>query len=694
MTHLGRGCGARYRGAMRPAGRLAVVLGLALAGVAYLALAGSPPGEAAPEPRHPEPRAALELGAAVLGATDPAPARALPPPADPTDGASARHAVEPAAKPSGLGVRVVDADGKPRGGVRVELTMSLGRPSGKNSGNQLGTATTRAEDGVATIPLTEVARMQRDPAAAAQLALLKVNFSVGADVAAVPVPRVALAGWPRDGDELELRLPPTGCVKVRVLAQGAPVQGLANVGWWWLPADVAAANPTSGYERVTNHLVEAPDGVVVIEGVGLGLTLQVQASAPGLTHTLLRDVPGPRLPGEVCAVDVQLGPPLARLRLRVLDLDGRPVTDQRLSGELWSDPDHVPDPASRPPRPDDLELRTDAHGIATFTRVPGNTSAHPRLDVRRHTQRADSSPANEHGIGSLVLPRNLAAGATVDLGDVQLAPMPIAAQGVVVDTAGAPLADVTLWFQERLTPQHAWTNLRDGSLRSDRLGTFLLRTPRLPKELSVTAAARGLQRRDFPVAPGTRDLRLVLEREVKPAVPTTGAIRVQVALDPEVNFMAILLVLRRADGAGRSPDWGPAQAWNVEGLAPGNYDVWLETRAGGLELARVRGIPVVAGQVSEDARLAPFDARGLVRTVELEAVKPDRAPWRRTSLTVVAHDGVAGREFQVKTDDEGRATLVLPTRITTLTVALDERRRATVTVGAAAGPVRVELSDA
>ena len=184
MTHLGRGCGARYRGAMRPAGRLAVVLGLALAGVAYLALAGSPPGEAAPEPRHPEPRAALELGAAVLGATDPAPARALPPPADPTDGASARHAVEPAAKPSGLGVRVVDADGKPRGGVRVDLTMSLGRPSGKNSGNQLGTATTRAEDGVATIPLTEVTRMQRDPAAAAQLALLKVNFSVSADVAA------------------------------------------------------------------------------------------------------------------------------------------------------------------------------------------------------------------------------------------------------------------------------------------------------------------------------------------------------------------------------------------------------------------------------------------------------------------------------------------------------------------------------
>jgi len=128
---------------------------------------------------------------------------------------------------------------------------------------------------------------------------------------------------------------------------------------------------------------------------------------------------------------LRLGPPLATVRLRVLDAAGRPLANTRLHGELWHDPDSVPGPASGPARPSWFVLTTDSNGVATFHQNPGRGEVVPRLDVTRRSRDKDTANDEHWSIGSVRLPITLAEGEMVDLGDVLLAPVPVISAGIV-----------------------------------------------------------------------------------------------------------------------------------------------------------------------------------------------------------------------------------------------------------------------
>jgi protocatechuate 3,4-dioxygenase beta subunit len=564
----------------------------------------------------------------------------------------------------GLRVRVLDAAGNPAAGVRVELHLSV---ANMGSGAQAH-ADTRAPDGRARLDLGELAAQR---AAAMERGLTAAfAFSIRADVAAATPVEAPLAGWPEEGQEVELRLPALGSLEVVLRqADGSALPGEGSVAWFWVPADVAAADPTCAYDRVGEHIAQARDGVAKIERLGMGLVLSLSASADGLAPADARGILGPEFAGEVRRHELCLGPPLARAHLRVLGPNGKPLSSARLRGALWHEPERVPAPHAGPPRPAHLALATDAAGVATFELVPCTLPAPQRLDLQHRAEGPESARDESWALGSVLLPAEIAAGAEIDLGEVALAAAPILAEGVVVDDAGLCLAGARVNACERFGegPDHAWHNLPEDAFQTTGLdGRFRVRGLR-PGALALGVTAPGLRARELEqVEIGARGLVIQLERE---SSPPTGALAIEVALEPEIPFLELLLRLERRGGGGHKPDWYPGATLVFPGLAPGTYDVSLETRDGDFELARVSGVKVRAGETGSDARLQPFDARGSARRLVLELARPDGTPWRRAAVELTSLDPEAS--FSTSTDDQGRVALVLPRHLSALWVALE-----------------------
>lgn len=664
-------------GRANPPGMRVALAFVVLVVVLVLAMRGIREPATRRAPTEADPRTAAESDTLVEPVSAPVPVRTG------VESGSRGTEEEPRpAEPPGLLVRVVDAAGEPATGVSVSLRMRVG---GQGEGRK-GAGTSRAPDGLARIDLTDLAELRAQAPAIG----LSFSFFVQADVASATPVRTALEGWPEEGQRVELTLPPAGALRVRLLTrEGEPLASEGQLGWWWVPADVAAADPSCAYERVPSHLLDAPAGEATIEGVGLGLTLSVTGSAPGFGSVTLRGIEGPTAPGEVRALELRLGPPLASVRLRVLDPQGNPLANQPLRGEFWIDPDRVPSPAAGPLRPTWLSFTSDADGLVTFWTAPGAKEAAPRLDVSRRARDRDASADETWLLGSAFLPRVLGEGELADLGELRLQPVPVIAEGRVLDAHGNPVARANLAFLERFGdgPELPWFNLPDGRLTTVADGAFRLRG-RFPRALGVQVEAKGfalLRREDLEV--GARGLELRLAPAEAPA--PSGALTLDVRIDPEVFPDALIL---RIDGRDhdRRPDWFPGRALTFERVPPGRYAVSVETRAGGLEVARVEDVEVRAGETAEDSRLLPFDVRGLARTVRLEVLRPDGSPRRRQSLRV---DPLEPRSsFRARTDDEGAVSLVLPRRVTQLDVALESGERARVALGTGEA-VRVVLAE-
>ncbi len=261
----------------------------------------------------------------------------------------------------------------------------------------------------------------------------------------------------------------------------------------------------------------------------------------------------------------------------------------------------------------------------------------------------------------------------------------------MVDVAGEPVPQVQLNFRERHGEgrEHRWYNLADGGVRADANGHFRVRGVRLPRALGLTARAQGfevLELDDLPI--GALDQRVVLQPSG--AAPPSGTLRVEVVLDEGIPFLGLLLRLRARAGRSRTPDWYPGRVLAFDGLTPGTYDVWMETRDGGFELGRVEGVEVVAGRATSDPRLLPLDLRGAARLVRFQFVRPDGTPWRRTEFVLGSVAGDA--DVNLRTDDEGLAACILPRSLARVRIAGSAREPLQVDLGTADGPLRVEFA--
>lgn len=584
----------------------------------------------------------------------------------------------------GLLVEVVDAQGRPAPGVSVEFVCIL---QGRGV-EQLTTATSRTPDGLAHLDLAPI----REFRARIYGLSLGGEPALQADIASAEPVRHALSGWPADGDRARLELPPVGALHVRLLDGAGTALDAGRVAWFWLPADVAVADPGAAYERVGRHVVDVREGAARIEPVGLGLTFQLSASAPGLGAVAPRGIEGPRAAGEVRTLDVRLGPVLATLRLRVLDLAGAPLASASLWAELWVDPERVPHPHAGPPRPHGFALATDAEGWASIPRAPGSLPVAPRLDLCLRSRDRDAQEDPLWSFASLSLPTTLAEGEVVVLGDVGLQRVPVLLAGTVVDPTGEPIPHARLDFRERHGegPEHRWYNLDEGRLRADAQGRFRLRGARPPRALGLWVRAEGFEvaeLEDLPI--GALDQLVVLERSGPP--PPSGTLRVEVVLDEGIPFLELLLRLQARGGRSRTPDWLPGRELAFDRLVPGIYDVSIETREGGLELGRIEGVEVLAAKVAADPRLMPFDLRGTARAVTLRVVRPDGTPWRRAQLVLVPE--ALDSQVRLRTDDEGLATCVLPRSIARARIGGPDREPVLVDLGAAGGSLRVELAE-
>lgn len=576
-------------------------------------------------------------------------------------------------EPGGLRVRVIDADGEPVPGVDVELVGRI--PGGYGQANW-GTGTSSAPGGIAHIDLARLTQgMQRMQAYG-----LEPQIEVRADIACSPTPSVELEGSPADGSQVDLVLPAMGTVVVRVLDhEGLPLEDEAEVYFWWQSKEEAERTSDGGRRRIGRHHRSTSKGLARFEGIGLGISLSFTAWAPGLEGGSLNGVDGPQDAGEERVVEIRIGPQRPRVRLRVIDARGIPIAETRIEAQFVQLLDGSASRGRARPRVQTEWVETDADGLAEFWSHARAWDVDRALDVVVRTPNVSAQDDSAWRVGTVPLARTFAPSSTIDLGDVRVGPVPIFAEGVVVDEAGDPLANVDLRFQE--VYGDAWNerkDLSDGRVRSDSNGHFLLRGTRAPERLSVYAYLKGFERlTGTEIAVGDRTVVLELKPEVQIEPEPTGRIAIEVAMPKGTPFPRLGLYWRSEAGS-HSTECPPGGVgpFELKGLAPGTYAVWVKSRDGHLQFGRVEGVEVLADATTRDARLLPLDLENELRTVRLQLVHPSGKPLYKAQPEIILD--ALGKSFSVRTDKEGRAAFVVPKLTTGIGVSVDRETRVDV----------------
>jgi hypothetical protein len=474
------------------------------------------------------------------------------------------------AEPQRAAVLVVGADGVPIAGVEVASTLGVLRRA-------MATVATGA-DGRAEVMLpalgdgeegdVRVLGVLRDP-----------------QVAALPL---ATAG------PLRAQLPPCGRVRVELEHRDA-VPGRVRVRF---VSDLGMRDGPA--ERTVPHGADAADFEVVEAGLLASLQLEVDAVGAWIERDLPEVRDGAR---TVVRVDLDAEP---RLRLRVLDPDGRPLAKVSLSAVLRT--------GSRSFGPG---LTTDADGVARlFGR--GSLLAGARLEVE--VRDGDRVAAGAVGIDSDVHGER-------DLGDLRLATAPVAVAGVVVDRQGRPVPDLAV---EAMTARVVQT-------RSGADGAFALRlaTPLAKVVLSpgnqAWCAVGDVAARTWEF--GERHARFVVERAAR--------VRVQLADLPQGVDPQLLLWWHRAGSTDAAYVYGTFTGEVAELFAP-PVRGWLALRFASdhdHDLLRIDDLDADGGVEVHNPRLMAVDWRAFARVVHVRARNPGGAPLAEGSVLVTEKNG-------------------------------------------------------
>ncbi len=662
-----------------------LIAGAALLGGAWLAWGPGPPAETAVAPLETPPSHGPDKGPAGLAqpVAEPLERRAgeALEQAGPDAAAVAAQDELHQSGTGGLLVRVTDADGKPAGGIDLELVLAV--PGGHS--DDIEKTVTDAASGQGRFPLDRLAGQEE----AMRRAGFAGNFSVRANLASADPIEVALEGWPTDGDEVDLVLPPLGTMLVTVVGpQGEALEGDASLYWAWLPAEVAAANPNERYEYTRNRSASGvADKPLRIEHIGLGVCLQINARVKGRAGNGRQGIAGPTKANEIVEVTVRAGEPLAELVFRCRDGQGKAIAEEKVRVNVVERTAYSAGPLGKRRR-GSTNLRTSGDGLVRLSQVPDKSTAERWIEVAAGAAKPRSE--DELGLcgGWVALPTTLAPGAVIELPDVILIPARAVLEGIVTDPDGAPIEDATIYVNQVLDPgaQVAW-NSSDWRASTGEDGRFRILDVAQPKSLAMRASAAGHKGyyEDGLVA-GGEGLAIVLE----PAEPKPrGTLHLEVEMPPDVFSSRCLLRLRREGGRKHTPDWFAGSRLNFDYLMPGRWDVWVETRDGGFELGRVDGVVVREGEVTEDSRLLPLDLSGSARSLTFVCLHADGTPRRRESIAIGFVE--TGQGLSTRTDDKGEATILIPTSFQAGKVRVEAGTIADFTVPPAGEPLRITL---
>lgn len=414
-----------------------------------------------------------------------------------------------------------------------------------------------------------------------------------------------------DDDVVVFELPPTAPVRVQLVdAEGAPAEG--DQHWVALMTELP---PPSGHGTPPIVVEEYAEGGLTFAHVAIGLDLIAVVESKATGATSMVELPGPTVAGE--PIELVLSVPVGNtVTARLVDAGGEPVANvmfglriEAADGETeWA------------------RTRTDAGGrwslgLEAVEGIAEAAWAGARLELfgveGRDQRRVDFE---------------LAGASSTDLGDLELIEEPIVAAGVLIDDAGHPIkgARVDLLVEQvddtggdslAIGGATDWTWAERFSF-SDRDGRFALRAEVDPQSrYGVRVAVDQFaflvidELRDHevddgllvPVEVGALGLELVLERSGS-LVAHFDASRVI-----DGGLTARLVPSDDPDGFGELGIILEAALW--EGLAPGSYELRVESDFVSEPLLVIEDLVVPPNGACEDPRLERIDLSGVVRSL-------------------------------------------------------------------------------
>lgn len=511
-----------------------------------------------------------------------------------------RHALGPcyvALEPDGeLLARVVDGTGAPVAGVGVALRQFWG---GQHFNDHARVET----DGFGIARLAHFRALIDGDWDFDGLYCVSIAEPLGKEVGQ----RIEITRPPLE--RIELVLPAVGVVELEVAGAAPGTSAALEV-----PAPGSAAEPE---DRDEQHFSDGQrrlvDGKTRFPFVALGLEFvpwtHDEFGARG--HERSRFT-GPRLPGEVVTVRLQLEVERTRLAGRIVDENERALGQSRVHARLTqrAGPEEEVEPWYR-------SGNCDASGrfeLEFPCKNSGSSDLH--LDVR--------DPAHRH-LGVAAHPLNLGGGSgVVELGDVRLQPLPIVASGRVENARGELVAGASVVvFEHSERRQYDgslhedWSSLSEGSENCDQTGRFEIRGTRVPQRIAVQARDAETSIGVLEARGGARELVVVLEHD--------GALAGKLLLSEMMGADYVHLSLEPSEGRVRSlqlPSWSahtvdPSGEFMIRRLAPGSYDITVSLQGRSTPLARISGVNVRAGATERDPRLDPLDLRRAAELIEV-----------------------------------------------------------------------------
>ncbi|MCP5043213.1 MAG: carboxypeptidase regulatory-like domain-containing protein [bacterium] len=442
--------------------------------------------------------------------------------------------------------------------------------------------------------------------------------------AAVPVPFqqpvvTTFRNDPLPNEPIELRLPPTGSLIIRVVdSEGTAVSSAARI-----TATVPRKGPphpslAPNFDRLVRRK-EQGETSVSFPWLGLGLDLRLHIRFDDDDFTWEVSAKGPVASGETLTIDVPTPTWMGLLRGRLLDPAGRPHADENATFLI----------TDRSGRIEGEEISTDASGQFVLPFRVRRTQPPIALEIR--AQYADAPAGVVHAV------RALDAGST-NLGDLHLEGLDLLATGTVTNDLGHPLEGARVTLQrERLRrgadpTKLAWQDEAFVETKTGPDGTFVLFGQVPPGSARLHASAQNhTDASSAAFAPGS-ELSLQLTR--------TGRLNGRLRAPSWLPAAALDLRLR-PQGSGRARNVRPRGRadrlrYDFRQLIPGSYDFEVRVRNFPDPVLQVTNIRIEPGSPAADPRLTDIDLTTLLYRYEIEARDGLGNPVARLGSPLVA----------------------------------------------------------
>lgn len=582
----------------------------------------------------------------------------------------------------GLSVRVLDAAGAPAEGVPIRLSASADE-NGGGAGELVASRRSDAAGMVAFVHLQQRRRIQYGQDKGREV----LAFVVGVAVPGLAFePVVVVANPPLPKEPVELRLPPTGSLRLRFLFEGTPVPGIQFTNLTVSQREEFGERPEGVTERVDDDgwawFPWVPPGVPLFaEPWGIGMPGRIGMSS---------QIP-PVAAGATLQHQVELGATGIVLRGRVLDPTGQPIGKESFRVEYWIDNDSG-----------DSEVLTDARGV--FLQFLGQLPEQPTAPLFEFELR--SMKRSELRLS--VPRRELKAGVN-ELGDLHFGGEPLVCQGRFEGFSSAPTNyGVSAGIeQERIhesTGEATWDWLVEPKVGVGRDGVFVARGVVEPVRYRLRVTAREY----LPVAPiefrvGQQDLVVPLRRALGLTVECLlpeGADAEHLRLDlvggparePELDdpwelcSMVLYPTDNRRGHCGSTRDNVAPFQWSA--VEPGTYTLQVSL----LGLAEpVHTVPeiVLPPPDGNQRHLPRIDLRAVLRTVRLRLVDGAGQPVEPSGYAFLQPQ--AGPRWWGTTLAERDTRMLLPMGEQTVRVLGEGRRPCSLVVPAGVTSVDVKV---